>query len=120
VAQKLFAAKTEAEAEPIITTAVNGLVKEIEPLLQDASPFFGGSEKLTLAEVLTGSFVIRLVSFLKAGLYPSQLGSQIAEKAPHFWKWAQIVAAHPSVSSIFDEQKILASTKLRIAKARAA
>lgn len=25
--------------------------KEIEPLLKDAKPFFGGSEKVTLAEV---------------------------------------------------------------------
>jgi glutathione S-transferase len=25
--------------------------REIEPLLQDANPFFGGTEKLTMAEV---------------------------------------------------------------------
>jgi glutathione S-transferase len=96
------------------------LVKEVEPLLKDAGPYFGGSETLTLAEVLTGSFVIRLVSWLKAGLYPALLGKLIAERAPNYWKWAQTVAAHPSVISIFDEQKVIASTKLRIAKARAA
>jgi glutathione S-transferase len=30
---------------------VEAIVKEIEPLLRDAGPYFGGSERLTLAEV---------------------------------------------------------------------
>jgi hypothetical protein len=30
---------------------VDAVVKEVEPLLADAAPFFGGSSKLTLAEV---------------------------------------------------------------------
>jgi len=116
---KLFAAKTDAEAEPIVDAAVDQLVKELEPLLKDAKPFFGGSDKITLAEVLTGSFVIRLVTLSKAGLYPSKLSSSIAERAPNFWTWATTVASHPSVTSIFDEENIIASTKARIAKARA-
>lgn len=33
---------------------VAALKKEIEPLLADAKPFFGGSEKMTMAEVCTG------------------------------------------------------------------
>jgi glutathione S-transferase len=117
---KLFGAKTEAEAEPIITAAIDQLVKELEPLLKDAKPFFGGSEHITLAEVLTGSFVIRLVKLSKAGIYPAKLSSSIAERAPNFWKWAETVSEHPSVTSIFDEEAIIASTKARIAKARAA
>ena len=47
----LFEAPTEADAEKVIDKAVAGLLKEVEPLLQDANPFFGGSDKLTLAEV---------------------------------------------------------------------
>jgi len=116
---KLFGAKTEAEQEPIIKGAVDQLVKELEPLLKDAKPFFGGSDHITLAEVLTGSFVIRLVSLSKAGLYPNNLSSSIAEKAPNFWKWAEAVAKHPSVTGIYDEEAIIASTKKRIAKAQA-
>jgi glutathione S-transferase len=116
---KLFGAKTDADAEPIVTAAVDQLVKELEPLLKDAKPFFGGSDHITQAEVLTGSFVIRLVSLSKAGLYPSKLSSSIAERAPNFWKWAEAVAAHPSVTSIYNEEKVIASTKARIAKARA-
>ena len=30
------------------------LEKEIEPLLKDAKPFFGGSERMTMAEVSAG------------------------------------------------------------------
>jgi glutathione S-transferase len=116
---KIIGAKTDEEAEPAIDAAVAQVVKELEPLLKDAKPFFGGSDKITQAEVLTGSFVIRLVSLLKAGVYPNKLGSSLAEQAPNFWKWAEKVAAHPSVTSIFDEEKIISSTKARIAKARA-
>jgi glutathione S-transferase len=115
---KLFAAKTEEESDPIVQTAVDSLVKEVEPLLKDAKPFFGGSEKVGLAEVLTGSFVIRLTSLTKAGLYPAKLGSAVEERAPHFWKWAQAVSAEPSVKGIFNEEQIVAGTKKRIAKAR--
>jgi glutathione S-transferase len=48
---KLFSAKTDADQEAAADAALAGLVKEVEPLLSDAAPFFGGSEKLTLAEV---------------------------------------------------------------------
>lgn len=48
---KTLLAKTEADAESNAKELVAGVVKEIEPLLKDAGPFFGGSDKLTLAEV---------------------------------------------------------------------
>ena len=48
---RLFEAASEAETEQIALDAVEGLVREVEPLLVDAGPFLGGSEKLTLAEV---------------------------------------------------------------------
>jgi glutathione S-transferase len=41
----------EKEAEVLVAA----IVKEIEPLLQDAAPFFGGSSRLTLAEVKINS-----------------------------------------------------------------
>jgi len=116
---KILGAKTEAEQDPIIEAAVAQVVKELEPLLKNANPYFGGSDKLTMAEVLTGSFVIRLVTLTKADVYPSKLASSLAEKAPSFWKWAEAVSVHPSVTSIYDEERIITSTKARIAKARA-
>lgn len=60
---KTLLAKSEEEATANADDLVKGIVKEIEPLLQGAGPFFGGSQKLTLAEVrpphlaLTSNFV---------------------------------------------------------------
>lgn len=42
---------TEEEKEALVKDFVSIVGKEIEPLLKDAAPFFGGSDKLTLAEV---------------------------------------------------------------------
>lgn len=38
-------------AEEAVPNLISALTKEIEPLLTDAAPFFGGSSRLTLAEV---------------------------------------------------------------------
>lgn len=116
---KLFGNVSKSEAAIIIEGAVASLVKEVEPLLADASPFFGGSSKITLAEVLTGSFVIRLLSLSKAGIYPTNFLSLIESQAPNFWNWTKEVAVHPSVIGIYDEATIIEGTKARIAKARA-
>lgn len=52
-AQKAVAAYADgAEAQrPALNDFLAVVAKEIEPLLADAAPFFGGSKKLTLAEV---------------------------------------------------------------------
>lgn len=55
---KIAAAKTDAEAEEPAQDALQQLVKEVEPLLADAKPFFGGSDKLTFAEVSFGPLSI--------------------------------------------------------------
>ncbi|CAP67177.1 uncharacterized protein PODANS_1_21910 [Podospora anserina S mat+] len=115
----LYTAEGEAARAEIADKAVAALVKEVEPLLADASPYFGGSDKLTQAEVLTGSFVIRHKSLSKTDLYPSNLWPSIVEKAPNFAKWAEVVAVHPSVTSIFKEQEIIDGTRARIAKLKA-
>lgn len=124
---KLFEAPTDADAENVIDEAVAGLLREVEPLLNDANPFFGGSDKLTLAEVSTllpeilgpkklnmcmkvimGPFVIRAITLSKHGVYPKSLNAQIQEKTPNFHKWATAVSGHPSITSVFDESVIVA------------
>lgn len=91
------------DEEKIIDRAIEGLVAEVEPLLKDAAPFWGGSEKLTLAEVITGPFVIRAVTLSKHGVYPKSLNLQAEEKAPNFFKWAMAVSSHSSITSVFDQ-----------------
>lgn len=121
---RLFEAQTEADAEIVITDAVDGIIKELEPLLKDAKPFLGGGDKLTLAEVspdhcfvrskmpiriqvITGPFLIRAVALSNHGVYPKSLNKQIAEKAPNFHKWATAVSSHPTINSVFDEEVIV-------------
>ncbi|KAI8611642.1 thioredoxin-like protein [Chytriomyces sp. MP71] len=119
---KFYGAKTSEEEEAIVDAAVAALVKEVEPLLTSAKPYFGGSDRLTLAEVLTGSFVIRLVALLKGNVYPhsADFTAQLKEKTPNFYQWANAVANHPSVTSIFNEESIVEKTRERLQKARAA
>lgn len=49
--QKALFAKTDEEAEAASQEFLKQLEKEVEPLLSDAAPYFGGSKTLTLAEV---------------------------------------------------------------------
>jgi len=112
-------AKTEAEAEGFAKEAVAAIIKEIEPLLGNAGPFFGGSEKLTLAEALTGPFILRFFSLAKHGVVPNSLVQPLQEQTPNFYTWAQHVIKHPSVTSIFNEEKVVERTKARIAKLKA-
>ncbi|KAI1125495.1 glutathione S-transferase domain-containing protein [Nemania abortiva] len=110
----LIRAKTDDERAELIQKTVDAVVKEIEPLLANAGPFFGGSDKLTLAEVLTGSFVIRLWTWPKYGLVPQALIDELSAKAPNFIRWVEAVATHPSVSGIFDEKNTALRTKQRL------
>lgn len=48
---KALTAKTDDEAAGFFEDLVKAVGKEIEPLLGNAGPFFGGSSKITLAEV---------------------------------------------------------------------
>lgn len=105
---KLFEASTPSDEEHIIEEAIEGIASEIEPLLVDAAPFFGGNEKLTLAEVITGPFVIRAVTLSNHGVYPESLVRLAKERTPNFFRWAMAISSHPSITSIFDEGVIVA------------
>ncbi|WYZ38515.1 hypothetical protein EsH8_III_000429 [Colletotrichum jinshuiense] len=117
---KLYGAKSEADTQEIAQNFVDAVVKEVEPLLQDAAPYFGGSDKVTLAEVLTGSFTLRLFSFAKYELIPKSIIASLEEKAPNFYKWAQAVNNTPSVNQIYEEELVVERTKARLATLRAA
>jgi len=53
---QLYRAKQGAEKEELAEKYVDAVAKEIEPLLQDAAPYFGGASKFTLAEVRHPTF----------------------------------------------------------------
>ncbi|KAM6479877.1 thioredoxin-like protein [Trichoderma sp. SZMC 28011] len=116
---KALFAKTDEEAEEAAAEFVKQLEKEVEPLLSDAAPYFGGSKTLTLAEVLTGSFILRLLSLPKNGVGPESLIKDLPTKTPNFYKWATTVIEHPSVNGIWNEEKVVSGTKARLAKLKA-
>ncbi|KAL2060879.1 hypothetical protein VTL71DRAFT_8931 [Oculimacula yallundae] len=112
-----------AEKEKLAATFVDNIKKEIEPLLQDAAPFFAGSKKLTLAEVQTGSFILRILGLPKyeeLNLLPKSILTGLETKTPAFWKWANAVVAEKSVNFIYDDKTIAERTASRIAKMKAA
>jgi len=99
---------------------VDFIDKQLAPLLADAKPFFGGSSKLTLAEVLTASFVIRLYSYAKPGieLFPQEALERI-RKIGNWQKWADAVMAHESVAGIYKEEEVIGELKRWLAKSAA-
>ncbi|ROT38195.1 thioredoxin-like protein [Sodiomyces alkalinus F11] len=115
---KSVTAKTDEEVEEAGRATVDAVVKEIEPLLADAAPYFGGSEKPTLAEVLTGSWLIRLFTFAKYGYLPKTLTTELSERAPNFTKWADAVVKTPSVNAIYDEENFVRVLEERTGKTR--
>jgi len=105
--------------EDAVGKIVDAVVKELEPLLGDAGPFFGGSDRLTLAEVQTASFVIRLVTFAEyEALLPKSLLTSLEAKAPSFWKWASAVVKEDSVTYKWDAKAISERTIDRFEKLR--
>ncbi|KAJ5243067.1 uncharacterized protein N7469_001394 [Penicillium citrinum] len=108
----------DAAAEELLAT----IKKEIEPLLastEGKGPFFGGSDKLTLAEVQTGSFILRLLAFSKPehGLVSAKL-STLLEQTPRFKRWAEATVAHDSVNFIFEEKVVADRMRAKFAPAK--
>ncbi|PTB61430.1 thioredoxin-like protein, partial [Trichoderma citrinoviride] len=108
---KALFARSEEEAEEAAAEFRKQLESEVEPLLVDAGPYFAGNTKLTLAEVLTGSFILRLLALPKNGVGPQSLIKDLPAKTPNFYKWATAVVEHPSVNGIWNEQHVVARTK---------
>jgi len=108
-----------SEKEGKIKEWVAAIEKEIEPLLSDASPFFGGSSDLTFVEVIAAPFLLRWYSLSKDGeLLPSSFAKQL-DALPNFSKWAKAVQQKESVLKIYDEQAVLDGMKARIKKLQA-
>ncbi|OQU94092.1 Glutathione S-transferase, domain-containing protein [Cladophialophora immunda] len=100
---------------------IDAVVRHVEPLLADAAPFFGGSNRLTLAEVLTGPFLLRVLTLPNyEQLVPSFVPKALEDGAPNFWTWTRAVAAEKSVTAAWDEELVVRRTLERIDKMRTA
>lgn len=91
----------EAEKEEEGDNLVALIKKEIEPHLGETG-FFGGAEKITLVEVQTGSFILRLLDFgPQYGMMPQKTLDTLQKEAPKFWGWANRVKADENVNFIW-------------------
>ncbi|KAF2830689.1 thioredoxin-like protein [Ophiobolus disseminans] len=115
---QILRADDDAEKERLTKDFVDTVGKEIEPLLKDASPFFGGSSKVTLAEVLTAPFILRVYALSRHGLLPQALVDGV-DKLPNFSKWAAEVIKQESVTYIWDEESTIEGTKKKIESLKA-
>lgn len=76
--------------------------KEIEPLLADAAPYFGGSKDLTLAEAIVSPFLLRWYALSDDGeMIPTSFAKKL-NSLPNFSKWAKAVRENESVGRIYD------------------
>jgi glutathione S-transferase len=107
------------EQENLAKEFVDKVGKEIEPLLQDAKPYFGGSSKMTLAEALTAPFILRAYALTKHGLLPQTVVDGF-DTLPNFSKWAKEVLKQESVTYIWDEEKSVGGMKKKIESMKAA
>ncbi|KAJ5898121.1 hypothetical protein N7504_008409 [Penicillium tannophilum] len=111
---------SEEERESHAEALVAAVVKEVEPLLADTDgkgPFFGGNEKITLAEVQSGSFQCRIMGFSKPehGLVSKNLPALLEAQAPRFKRWAEAAAQQESVNYMFDLNAVANRMRARYA-----
>ncbi|CAN9098597.1 unnamed protein product [Alternaria alternata] len=116
---KILMAGSEDEKAKLSQEFVDVVGKEIEPLLKDTKPFFGGSQKVTLAEALTAPFIIRTYAMAKNELLPKSITSGL-DALPNFSKWAAEVVKQDSVTYIWDEEAVIDGTRKRIESQKAA
>jgi glutathione S-transferase len=89
--------------------------KEIEPLLENANPYFDGAEKMTIAEALTAPFILRLHAYSAAELLAPSLNDDL-KSLPSYTKWADNMLKQESVLYIWDEENVMKRTRARIEK----
>ncbi|CAD6590420.1 MAG: hypothetical protein ASARMPREDX12_004357 [Alectoria sarmentosa] len=108
----------EEEKEKLGAELVEAVKKEIEPMLKDAGPFFGGSESITFAEALTAPFVIRYQAFGETGLMPKSMLKGL-DALPNYSKWSKAIREQESVTYIFDGPALAKGMAERVEKMKA-
>ncbi|KAK5704004.1 hypothetical protein LTR97_003017 [Elasticomyces elasticus] len=119
VQMSIMKASSDSEKVAECTKWAEIIKKEIEPLLANVNPFFGGSSELTFVEVFTAPFILRWFAFIKDGeMFPSSLGDKL-DALPNFTKWRKAIQGNEHVVRVFDEEAIVSSTKKRVKQMQA-
>ncbi|KAH6643704.1 thioredoxin-like protein [Boeremia exigua] len=117
----VYSLGSQEEKASIAEQYIEAVAKNVEPFLQDSAPFFGGASEVTLAEVLAGPFVLRVLKYPShAELVPNCVLTRLQERAPLFWSWAHAIEAKSSVTAIWDEALVVERTLERIKRSKMA
>lgn len=110
---------TEEAKEAKVGEWVASVEKDLEPLLQGAKPFFGGSEEMTFVEVIAGPVVLKLYILSAHGeVLPSSLAKKL-DALPNFGPWAAAIRGKKSVSGHIDPEAAVDGMKKLVAKMKA-
>jgi len=115
----MFRATAPEAKENLSREWVAAVKKEIEPLISDAKPFYGGSNRITLAEVMVAPFLLRIYALADANVLPRSVTEGL-DSLPNFKSWSDTIRKQPSVLSIWDSQKFVERTSHRIERMKSA
>ncbi|CAD0086469.1 unnamed protein product [Aureobasidium vineae] len=112
---KVMRASNEDEQQTRAKEWADVMSKELEPLLEGATPFLAESKDLTFAEVLAAPFVVRWYILAKDGvLLPSSFKDSM-DALPNFSRWRQAIETRESVMG-YDEQEVIDTLKKALNK----
>jgi len=114
----MFRASTPESREALSREWVSAVKKEIEPLLADASPYFGGSSTMTLAEVNIAPFIMRIYELASSNVLPKSVHDGL-DGLPNFKQWASAIRQEKSVLSIWDGPTFVSRTQSRLERMKA-
>ncbi|KAF2840029.1 thioredoxin-like protein [Patellaria atrata CBS 101060] len=96
----------DEEKEPLAKEFFKVAEEDLESLLKDSNPFFGGSTELTFVETQVAPFVLRIAVTAKHGLIPSSTHDSIST-LPNFSKWRDAILEKEIVRYVFDEDQYI-------------
>jgi len=109
----MFRAATTEAKEGLSREWVAAVKQEIEPLLSDAKPFYGGSNSMTLVEVMVAPFILRIYALAEGNVLPRSVVDGL-NSLPNFKAWADVIRQQSSVLSIWDSESFVKRTSARI------
>lgn len=124
VASQQFAIMTSdadaSERDRLTVQWAKAVEDHIEPLLANASPFFGGSHEFTFAEAMAAPFVLRWEALSTDGTLIPKVFWEKLSALPHFSRWAYAIRARPSVISTFNGSTVVENSKKMVERRKAA
>ena len=92
------------EAQQAFVTAA----KELDPLCPRQGLYFGDSKAISLVEVITGPYLMRLDAYMRWGLIPDAAGysDRLQKEAPNFYAWMKMLAADERIKAGVWEEEV--------------